>query len=105
MCAGAVHKQSERCRDRIRLGGGGGEKGKEVQSGHLTSGATNSAVQINDALGEGLERFFWGYIKEEPEFLRERCSQTLGCALVWRRVEPPDGLRSHPAPGFGGLSG
>lgn len=85
--------------------GGGGEKGKEVQSGHLTSGAANSAAQISDALGEGLERFFWGDIKEELEFLQERCSQTLGCALVWRRVEPLDGLRSHPAPGFGGLSG
>lgn len=41
--------------------GGGEEEGKEVQSGHLTSGAANSATQISDALGEGLERFFWGY--------------------------------------------
>lgn len=42
-----------------------------MQSGYLTPGAANSAAQISDALGEGLERFFWGYIREELGFLRE----------------------------------
>lgn len=61
MCADVRRRSSQAVRKkpgRIRVEGGGGEKGKEVQSGHLKSSAANSAVLINDALGEGLERFF-----------------------------------------------
>lgn len=34
-------------------------------------GAANSAAQISGALGERLEKFFWGYIREELGFLGE----------------------------------
>lgn len=55
------------------MGGGGkergqGREGEEVQSGHLTPGAANSAAQISDSLGEGLERFSGATSKKSLDF-------------------------------------